>query len=185
MVSRGEFREDLFYRLNVVPAWMPPLRARQGDIDALARHFCAALGAANGRPDASLDVDALAALREQPWRGNVRQLQNFIERLVVLAPSSRLTRADVDREFARHPAFEAAQRPSTPAVAASTPPPAPSTPPSADGARKTLDEQRRATEREALITALQRANDNRTVAARILGVSRRTLYNKLEEYGLS
>lgn len=185
LVARGEFREDLFYRLNVVPAWMPPLRARLDDIDALAQHFCVALGAANGRIDASLDADALAALREQPWRGNVRQLQNFIERLVVLSPASRLTRADVERELARHPAFETSSRPSAPAVAASTPPPAPSVPPGANGARKTLDEQRRETEREALITALQRANDNRTVAARILGVSRRTLYNKLEEYGLS
>src|SRR5437773_1887450 len=69
MVGRGEFREDLFYRLNVVPVWMPPLRDRPGDIPRLARHFCAALSSANGKPPATLGDDAAGRLAAQPWPG--------------------------------------------------------------------------------------------------------------------
>src|SRR6185295_12794137 len=71
MIRRGEFREDLFYRLSVVPIWLPPLRDRPEDIEPLARHFCAVLGAANGRVNASLDAAAIDLLQSQPWPGNV------------------------------------------------------------------------------------------------------------------
>ncbi|MGQ0508966.1 MAG: sigma-54-dependent transcriptional regulator [Myxococcaceae bacterium] len=169
MVKKNEFREDLFYRLNVVPVWMPPLRDRLDDLESLARHFCATLSTANGKPGITLDDDALALLMAQPWPGNVRQLQNFIERLIVLAQGQVLDAEHVRRELGR-----SAQSPATSSNA-----PAPAAPES------TLDQQRRATEKEALLQALQRANDNRTVAARLLGISRRTLYNKLQEHGLT
>ncbi|MBI5515988.1 MAG: sigma-54-dependent Fis family transcriptional regulator [Deltaproteobacteria bacterium] len=168
MIAQGTFREDLFYRLSVVPLWLPPLRARPEDIAPLARSFCARFGRDNGRPEVTLADSAIARLQAEPWPGNVRQLQNFIERLVVLALGARLTAEDVDRELSRRPSL------------------APGVGVGAGAAQPvgTLDHTRREAEREALAQALQRAGGNRTLAARLLGVSRRTLYNKLEEHGL-
>ncbi|HET9452568.1 MAG TPA: sigma-54 dependent transcriptional regulator, partial [Aggregicoccus sp.] len=118
MVARGEFREDLFYRLNVVPVWLPPLRARPEDIAPLARHFLALHAKANGRPSMSLTPGAVALLEAQPWPGNVRELQNFLERLVVLSDGPTLQAADLSRELARQPGLGAsAPAAGTPAAA--------------------------------------------------------------------
>ncbi|MCP3105134.1 sigma-54 dependent transcriptional regulator [Myxococcus sp. K15C18031901] len=176
LVKAGRFREDLFYRLNVVPVWLPPLRQRPEDIEPLALHFLDVHAKANGRPPFTLTPDGLAVLQAQPWPGNVRQLQNFLERLVVLSDGQELTGADVTRELGRQPGL--APAPGAPDVA---PPAAQAT--GTDAAR-TLESQRKDTEKQALADALKRANDNRTLAARLLGISRRTLYNKLEEHGL-
>jgi two-component system response regulator AtoC len=180
LVAQGTFREDLFYRLSVVPVWMPPLRTRPTDIAPLATHFCAVHGVANGRPQATLTPDAVAALQSHPWPGNIRQLQNFIERLVVLAPQDVITGADVARELGRGPGGEGGRLSPDASRAGPSGPPSPA----AEEGPQTLDGRRREAEREALQVALQRANNNRTLAARLLGVSRRTLYNKLEEHGL-
>ena len=185
MVRKGEIREDLFYRLNVVPVWLPPLRARPEDIEPLVRHFLEVHAKANGRPPFTLTPDGLEALRAQPWPGNVRQLQNFIERLVVLSDSPILTGDEVRREVARQPGIVPAAPAPTPAspfpnAPAMTPPPGGGT--GSEG--RTLESQRKEMERQAMVDALERAGDNRTLAARLLGISRRTLYNKLEEHGL-
>jgi two-component system response regulator AtoC len=166
MVSAGTFRQDLFYRLNVVPIVLPPLRSRPEDIEALATGFLDELGKANGRPGVRLEPSALARLRERPWPGNVRELQNFVERLVVLGEGPTIGVRDIDREVAR---------------GCSTPSPA-SAPAAPSDA--TLEGQRRAVEATALKAALERAGGNRVVAARLLGVSRRTLYYKLAEHSL-
>ena len=164
MIAKGDFREDLYYRLNVVPIRIPPLRDRTGDVERLARHFCGEIGRANGRPQIAFDDAALALLGAQLWPGNVRQLQNLVERLVVLADREVIARADVERELGvpQLTQTEAADRTGD----------------------QSLDAQRRHTEKEALVQALARASNNRTLAARLLGVSRRTLYNKLGEHGL-
>ncbi|HLM43411.1 MAG TPA: sigma-54 dependent transcriptional regulator [Myxococcaceae bacterium] len=180
MVRKGEFREDLFYRLNVVPVWLPPLRARPEDIEPLVRHFLDVHAKANGKPAFTLTPEGLAALQAQPWPGNVRQLQNFIERLVVLSDGPVVTGEDVHREVSRQPGI---------VPAALAPAPTSLTPslPAGGGAGaegRTLESQRKEMERQALVDALGRAGDNRTLAARLLGISRRTLYNKLEEHGL-
>jgi DNA-binding NtrC family response regulator len=163
MIEDGSFREDLFYRLNVVPLEVPPLRERPEDVPGLVAHFAARFAAQNGRPGLEFDRAAVLALKAEPWPGNVRQLENFVERLVVLADGPRVERADVERELARE-----AQR-ARPAREPEAP----------------LREERQKAERESVLRALQKAGNNRSLAARLLGVSRRTFYNKLDELGIS
>jgi two-component system, NtrC family, response regulator AtoC len=196
MIERSQFRLDLFYRLNVVPLWLPPLRARREDIEVLAQHFVKTCGAANGKRDVSLEHDALRALRGQSWPGNVRQLQNFIERLVVLSPGPHITEQDVRTEISRQVRFttqpgtsiglrpKAAPPSSAPNSATGTAVPATPPPPETASAILHLDLEVRAAEKKALERALRVAKDNRSLAARLLGVSRSTLYAKLEEHGL-
>jgi DNA-binding NtrC family response regulator len=169
MVAAGTFREDLFYRLNVVPITVPALRERACDIAALSNHFASTLGTANGRPNMVIAGDAQELLATYAWPGNVRQLQNLVERLVVLSDQDRIRSVDVERElgagsYAAH------------ANASSVTPEAPQGP---------LHAQVRELEREALLSALARSGNNRTLAARLLNVSRRTLYNKLTAHGLA
>ncbi|MBX3272786.1 MAG: sigma-54-dependent Fis family transcriptional regulator [Sandaracinaceae bacterium] len=165
MVEQGQFREDLFYRLNVIPIWVAPLRDRPEDVAPLAHRFCEEHAARNGRGVVRLDAGAIARLEAQPWPGNVRELSNFVERLIVFTDGERIGAADVDRELARAPRRAA---PSTPAAAP---------------AEGTLEGRREEAERAAIREALERAGGNRTQAARLLGISRRTLYNKLAEQG--
>jgi two-component system response regulator AtoC len=167
MVQDQEFREDLFYRLNVIPLEVPPLRQRPEDVEALVYHFVGQI-TQGPNPKADIARDAVELLAAQHWPGNVRQLENFIERLVVLSDGPLILKSDVDRELARDAAREPSVRSS----------PVPSA--GASG----LDQQRRAAEREAILEALSRAKNNRSLAARLLGVSRRTLYNKIEELGV-
>jgi two-component system response regulator AtoC len=167
MVEKGEFREDLYYRLNVIPIWIPPLRERRADIPALAKRFCREHAEQNGRPELSIDEGAIAALAAQDWPGNVRELSNFVERLVVFAEHDRLTEDDVERELARQSRSSGKAR----SPSAST----------TSSAAETLGERREEAERAAIMDALDRAGGNRTKAARLLGISRRTLYNKLAE----
>lgn len=163
MVKEGKFREDLYYRLSVVPIHMPPLGTRREEIPDLARHFFKELAAANERTDISIDEDAISALAAIEWPGNIRQLQNFVERLVVLADGPIVTREDVVRQAGDDPAQQT----------------------TAASSAVTLPELRREAEADALREALRRTKNNRTDAARLLGVSRRTLYNKLRELGLN
>jgi two-component system response regulator AtoC len=182
MVERGSFRQDLFYRLNVVPLWLPPLRTRRDDIELLARHFCKLFGRANGKPNIDLDAAAIRALRGQRWPGNVRQLQNFVERLVVLSENDQIVEADVRAELGRQVRFVTQPGSGTMApVRSPTQPGAPQPPASVVGP---LSAEMRAAERKALERALRQAKGNRSLAARLLGVGRSTLYAKLEEHGL-
>jgi two-component system response regulator AtoC len=179
MVRRQEFREDLFYRLNVVPVTIPPLRARPEDIEALAVHFCATLGGIDGRPAMKLEPAALDRLRAESWPGNIRQLQNFVERLIVLCDGPILRVSDVERELARGRGPLIAPPPSSQPSGAGS-----SSSSSSSGEPGRLDDHRRAAEREALERAIAGAGNNRSLAARVLGISRRTLYNKLAELGM-
>jgi two-component system, NtrC family, response regulator AtoC len=179
MVKAGQFREDLFYRLAVVPILLPPLRARAEDVEALAKHFCTVHGEANARKGIALEPAAIDILRAQSWPGNVRQLQNFVERLVVLSEGLTIGAADVERELARQVAPATGQALESSATPVATPFPG-----ATEAAAPTLEGQRKQAEKQALLAALAQAKDNRTLAAKLLGISRRTLYNKLEEFGL-
>ena len=173
MVAAGEFREDLFYRLAVVPITIPPLRDRAEDSARLARHFVAEFAKTGTHPGIRIDEDAVALLASQRWPGNVRQLQNFVERLVVLSDHDRIRGVDVERELMRVPGSITRTQVGTDGP-----------PPSSTGSDLSLDGQRKETERDALVRALTQSANNRTRAARLLEVSRRTLYNKLKEHGL-
>jgi two-component system nitrogen regulation response regulator NtrX len=95
-IAAGRFREDLYYRLNVVPVRIPPLRERREDIPELSAHYLARFAAERRMPPPNLSDEALAALQAHDWPGNVRQLRNIIERTVIMAPTDRLARIDVD-----------------------------------------------------------------------------------------
>lgn len=164
MVRAREFREDLYYRLNVVRVVLPPLRDRREDIAPMVRHFCARSASENRKPCA-FDDDALAAFESSPWRGNVRQLQNFVERLVVLSESPRISRAEVSAELAREEGSLSDETTNDMSVIE-------------------LDAAVRVAERRALEKALKKSAGNRVLAARLLGVSRRTLFYKLRIHGI-
>jgi two-component system response regulator AtoC len=167
-VRAGRFREDLYYRLNVVRIHLPPLRERPEDIEPLAAVLLARAARRAGR-SARLSPEALAALRGRPWAGNVRELENAIERAVVLAHDDTIG-AD---------AFVAP----APSVAPSGPPAGPRTP-AAPAPPVPLRDAIANAERAAVTQALEAAGGNRGEAARILGVSLRTLYYKLRQLGL-
>jgi two-component system response regulator AtoC len=173
MVRDGTFRADLFYRLNVVSLEVPPLRARPEDIEPLALHFCDTVARANGRAGVALDVDTLEVLRGESWPGNVRQLQNFIERLVVLGKGPRVRKTDVEHELKRQagPAGFAEAEGLAPKV-------------SLESSVIDLSIAVKKAERRAIQRALEKAAGNRNLAARLLGISRRSLYYKLEELGI-
>jgi len=159
-LEQGTFREDLYYRLNVVPISIPPLRARREDIPFLAEHFVRALASDNGSPVRSITQAAVQKLTDYYWPGNVRELQNVIERSLVLCAGTTLDADDIKLETAPRP------RPQTGEHLLP------------DGV--TLDEYEQSIIREAL----QRAEGNKSQAARLLGLTRNALRYRLTQMGL-
>jgi DNA-binding NtrC family response regulator len=159
MVQEGTFREDLFYRLYVVAVQIPPLRNRREDIPLLVRHFLDSVAEENGKEIEGLTSDALNLLSSYDWPGNVRELRNAIERMVVLSNGPRLTVRDIPvviREQTDHRG------------------------PVKSSSEISLQEA----EKQLIVQALRAHDGNRTRAAEQLGISRRTLHRKLNEYGL-
>ena len=163
-VRGGRFREDLFYRINVVVIELPPLREREDDIAPLSRHFAARLAQRFGRP-LSLSDDAIGWLEQQPWPGNVRQLENAIERAAVLNEKAVLERGDFSAVPPRHE-VERGSGGEDPG----------------DGTLRSVVED---AERRAIIDALKATDGNRRAAAQRLGVSLRTLFYKIDRYGVT
>lgn len=154
-VGTGRFREDLFYRLSVLPLHLPPLRERLSDIPALARHFLrTSLAGLSHTQVEGFSQDALSALLAHPWPGNVRELQNRMRRAVVMADQRLISATDLGLPGAQHDTALA------------------------------LETARCLAEREAIAVALGRADQNITHAARLLGVSRMTLYRLRQKHGL-
>lgn len=179
MVESGEFREDLFYRLNVVKITMPPLRDRKEDIVLLADAFLKHFAKENGKPYRELTSEALNCLMEYDWPGNVRQLRTAIEHGVVMSQGPKIT--------VRHlPPFLKEERTSLPSNTGSEPSSGGSSAaPSAIVASSGGNDLNLAAMEERFIRlALDRTNGNRTEAADLLGISRRTLQRRLKEMGL-
>jgi DNA-binding NtrC family response regulator len=186
-VARGAFREDLFYRLNGIALTVPPLRARAAEVVDLASLFLAEACKKLDRPRApSLSPEARSALERYPWPGNVRELRNAMERVAVLCPG--------EVALPEHlPPRIAARAPQPPAFPP-PPPPSPSAPgaptltipasPRAEGPGEAALADRESAERQRIMDALDQCAGNQTRAAELLGISRRTLVSRLEEYGL-
>jgi two-component system NtrC family response regulator len=155
LIKEGRFREDLFYRINEIALIIPPLRERHGDAVVLANFFLKRYGAQFSRAFKGFTPDALAAMRQYEWRGNVRELENRVKRAAVMSEGALVSARDLDL--------------------------------TAPEAARTLDlrEARRRAERDAIEMALAQAEGNISRAAKLLGVSRPTLYDLVQEHGIS
>ena len=166
-IARGNFREDLFYRLNVIPFFVPPLRDRKEDIPLLVREFLAEFGTQYGRPRVEMTEEALATLKQYHWPGNVRELRNLVERMLILNPKAQriekkhlpmlVYRDSRDRE-------KSTTRPEE---------------------FSTLLEAREAYERDYILKKIDECHGNVTRAAETLGLERSHLYRKMKTLGVS
>jgi two-component system, response regulator FlrC len=162
-VKRGTFREDLYFRLNVISLRVPALRERPGDIAALAEHFCRKYSAVNGLPYRPLTATAVSRLVGHYWRGNVRELENVIHRAVLLATAPEIGASDIELTQAD------GTRPTSGAT-------------SSGGVASLVGRRMDDVERDLIIETLGHTLGNRTHAATILGISIRALRNKLRDY---
>ena len=163
-IRAGRFREDLYFRLNVIPIFVPPLRDRERDIPLLADHFMAELAREYGRRAKRLDAAAIARLQAYRWPGNVRELRNVIERLMIMVPGDVITLPDL--AFLEGSAAEPTAAPAVAPVA-------------------TLHDAREQFEREYILRALATQNGNISRTAEVLGVERSNLYRKMRAFGIA
>jgi two-component system, NtrC family, response regulator AtoC len=168
-IAGGNFREDLFYRLNVVPIHLPPLREREGDTLLLARHFIEKFNSRLGKHISGLEEAAEQALVGYAWPGNIRELENVIERAVLFCDAEVLRAADLPPELRD-------DRPQTSSAVA--------TPSPGDGLKEQVKAAMSRLERELIVHALQQTGGNVTHAARLLKISRKGLQLKMKELGL-
>ena len=161
MVGERTFREDLFYRINLITVRLPALRERREDIPLLARHFADRQAEANGFPRTEFSADALQFLSRLPHPGNIRELKNLVERTILVNGKPTLDAADFDAQYIRHEDQKVAE--------------------GASFAGMTLDE----IERQTILQALERHKGNLSQVATALGISRAALYRRLEKFGIS
>ena len=161
MVSERTFREDLFYRINLITVKLPALRERREDIPLLARHFAERQAEANGLPRTEFSADAMRFLSRLPYPGNIRELKNLVERTILVNGKPILDAADFDAQYIRHEDQKVAE--------------------GASLAGMTLDE----IERQTILQALERHKGNLSQVATALGISRAALYRRLEKFGIS
>ena len=180
MVREGKFREDLFFRLNVVRLTMPPLRERPDDIPLLLAHFIRIFSEENGVPPLTVEPGALRTLQSYPWPGNIRELRNFCENAVVLRRGGSLTEYDLEPKFRGATPLALAAPASSLATAPAAGSPAPTNAPLTLPPASSLSVEDN--ERRLLREALLKARGNRTKAAELMGVSRRTLHRKLAQW---
>ena len=160
-IARGNFREDLFYRLNVIPFYVPPLRERVEDIPLLADHFLREFATTYGRKPKELTAESYRLLNEYPWPGNVRELKNVMERIVILNPQVRIDARHIPLPASR----KSVERPVEQFAS--------------------LQEVREAAEREYILRKLDEAQGNITRTAELLGLERSNLYRKMKTLGIA
>src|SRR4051812_42430152 len=164
-IRSGQFREDLYFRLNVIPIFVPPLRERQEDIPVLADHFMAELAQEYGRRLKRVDPGAIRTLQRYNWPGNVRELRNVIERLMIMVPGDTITTSDLN--FLDIPLAAAISRPAGPSE------------------KMTLHEARDQFERDLILKTLAEQQGNMSRTAEVLGVERSNLYRKMKTFGIA
>lgn len=165
MVAEGRFREDLFFRLNVIPIDLPPLRERPGDIALLASRFLKEFAKEYSNGVKGFEPAAMKALESYPWPGNVRELRNVVERMVVLATGEKISAADIPAEVRGTDNNEPSTTPNSTLLAPHS-------------SSTTLADA----EKQQILSALEAAGGNKSKAAEALGISRRTLHRKLNEW---
>src|SRR6266545_1913614 len=163
-IAAGRFREDLFYRLSVIPIEVPPLRKRKEDIPVLVEHFIALFSAENGRRPKTISVEALAYFLAYEWPGNVRELRNMVERLVIMAPRDVIGPEDLPPPLRTRDQGEAGEGPPR---------------------ERKLKDAREAFERAYILGELREHEWNMTRTAEKLGIERSHLYRKLKIYGIT
>jgi two-component system nitrogen regulation response regulator NtrX len=167
-MAAGQFREDLYYRLNVIPFHVPPLRARQGDIPLLANHFLAYFCGKEGREIKGLDDAATEVLMHYPWPGNVRELKNLIERLVIMVPTRVITKGQLPLPAIQQPQFSGdAQETQEGLLAVDT-----------------FREAREEFEKEFLLRKLEENDWNVSRTAEAIEMERSNLHRKIRSYGI-
>jgi two-component system nitrogen regulation response regulator NtrX len=162
-IRAGRFREDLYFRLNVIPIFVPPLRDRQDDIPLLADHFMALMAAEYGRRPKRFAPEAIGRLQQYAWPGNVRELRNVIERLMIMVPGDTITAQDL--AFLGHDDLREAPAPVD--------------------ASMSLAEARERFERDYILQALAAQHGNISRTADVLGVERSNLYKKMKAFGIA
>jgi DNA-binding NtrC family response regulator len=177
LVKQGKFREDLYYRLNVIALRLPPLRERKGDIAPLVKHFITNSSQAMGKTISGVTEEAMQVLLQHRWPGNVRELENVIERAVILAQHAKLGLEDLPEELRFHsdaPSMAVDDQEEEAKAAAA-----------ADGASGTaLKEALKMPERDLILKVLAEVRWNRSEAAKRLGIHRSTLYHKIRQLGI-
>jgi two-component system, NtrC family, response regulator AtoC len=187
MIEGGTFREDLYYRLNVFPINLPPLRDRLDDLPALANHFVVKFARNLGSRPAGISGEAVARLREYGWPGNVRELENIIERAMILARGAEL--APVHLDFGRRGQATPAQGTAVEAARGAPqpvgdPPSAPVAAPAGGDDGRPLAERLLESEKREIVAAIEKSRGNIASASRMLGINRSTLYYRLRKHGL-
>jgi len=183
-IQRGEFREDLFFRLNVIPIQVPPLRERRDDIPQLVQHFAKRISEEHNLKPRRFEPRAMEALQRYRWRGNIRELRNTVERLMIMAPGDLIRVEDLPTEVRG-----VSPSPASPSDAPALAQPAAgaggsATSTSGTPAPGTLREFKEAAERAFLVEKLRENNWNISKTAEALDTPRSNLYKKLEQYGI-
>jgi two-component system nitrogen regulation response regulator NtrX len=175
-ITRGEFREDLYFRLNVIPIVVPPLRERRADIPLLVQHLAARTSEEHNLKPKKFDPRALEALQRYRWRGNIRELRNTVERLMIMAAGDVVRFEDLAPDL-RGAAPVAPPSADTP-LAAATPPQ------NSVSSAGTLREFKDTAERAFLVQKLRENSWNISKTADVIDTPRSNLYKKLEQYGI-
>lgn len=188
LIAEGKFREDLFYRLNVISIALPSLAERKEDILELALYFLNKVSEKLGKRLAQIDDDTLVALKRHSWPGNIRELENVIERAVVLAEGDSVTIVDLPSEVLERSG--AAPKPASPKVTHTVSSPATPMSPkpepvAASAVRFSRDDLHEFAERESLEQALRASSGNKAEAARMLGMPRSTFFSKLRKHRIN
>ena len=160
MVAEHTFREDLFYRINLITVHLPALRERREDIPLLVRYFAERQAEANGMPTVEFSSEALTFLQKLPYPGNIRELKNLVERTLLVSGKRRLEAADFERQYTHTESSDVPQQ---------------------NLSGLTLDEL----EKQTILQALKNYGGNLSHVASSLGISRAALYRRLEKHGIS
>jgi two-component system nitrogen regulation response regulator NtrX len=177
-IEQGRFREDLYFRLSVIPIRVPALRDRTSDIPAIVQHFVSRFSRENNRRPSRFSPSAIEALQSAPWRGNIRELGNVVERLLIMTAGDTIEADDVRQVVRPGGRHTPAQAPISEPMAAGAPPPP------SGGEPATLREFKEWSERAFLVNRLREFNWNISKTAEVIDTPRSNLYKKLEQYNI-